>query len=310
MLKFATIPYVVLGTVASIITIAVFLVGFTDWVGFGDQADRPEQATSLSPAGPALPTTTPSPTITPYPTATPYPTQMFSLDRMMLAAETGTTSEGQDGAMREIAEIAINRGNYPKAIEAGTRSARYSQEAKTLTFVARRAVENGEYAYALEAAMSITLDSDLDNARYEVFCAIGEAFSSVLTWKDVQTRLISGRFPTVEKMLESGSSSGTYSGQARSLRKVAEIAIILGQHAQAIEAGKSTVLDDPAGETLTYVARCFVEGGRLEQALDAANAIPTYSSRDVMKVEVLAAINAFSREPYSAFSDPISPSCR
>ena len=310
MLKFVTIPYIVLGILASIITIAVFVAGFTDWVGFGDQANRSEQTTNVSPSGSTLSTTTVSPTTTPYPTATPYPTQIFSLDRMMIAAETGTTSDAQDRAMREIAEIAISRGNYPKAIEAGTRSATYSQEAKTLTFVARRAVENGEYAYALEAATAITLDSDLDNTRYEVLCAIREAFSSVLTWKDVQTRLVSARFPTVEKMLDSGSSSGKFSGQARALRKVAEIAIILGEHPQAIEAGKLTVLDDPAGETLSYVARCFIAGGRLEQALDAANAIPTYSRRGMMKVEVLAAINVFSREPYSAFSDPISPSCR
>ena len=294
----------VVGIPASIITIVGFVVAFSGWVNFGDQATRSEQPTNLSSS------VSTSPTTAPEPTTTPYPIQILSLDQMMVAAETGTTPDGRDRAMREVAEIAINRGNYDKAIEAGTRSATYPQEAKTLAFVARRAAENGEYEHALEATTAITLPDDLDDARFEVLCAITEAFSSVHTWLDVQSRVESAHFPTVGKMLDSASSSGTYSGQARALRKVAETAIVLGKHDQAIEAGALTVLPDPAAETLSYVARCFVEEGRLYYALEAANAIPTYSRRDVMKVEVLAAINASSSEPFSAFLDPIAPSCR
>lgn len=298
------------GILAGLITIFGFLFNVWDHFNFGVGEVNDEAINAATPVAVELPNAQILPTPAIDPTVTPRPTVALSLDQMMVAAEMGTTSDGQNRAMREIAEIAVKRRNYEKAIEAGTRSATYSQEAETLDFVARSGIKDGEYGHALAAVAAITLDEDHDDARLEIFCAIRNAFPSALPSLRVQEWTNSVRFPIVEELLQYAASSGTYRGQGDALRKAAEIAIILGKRSQAIEAGKLTVLDDPAVETLSFVARSFIEEAQFEFALEAANAIPTYSHRDLMKVEVLAAINANSHKPFSAFADPVAPSCR
>lgn len=310
MIRLLMIISAAIGIPAALITISGFIFGVCNFPEL--RSDRAQTAPNLTVTGAGLvtPTADVSPTATTYPTVTPRPTAVLSLDQMMLEAEAGTTSSGQDLAMREIAEIAVNRGNYEKAIEAGTRSASYSAEAETLAFVARRAVDEAEYGYALAAADAITLDEGHDDTRLDVFCAMREGLPSRLPSVLAQRWAHSMRYPTVDQMLKYANSSGTYSGRSEALRKVAEIAIVLGSRSGAIEAGKETPHNDQSVQTLTYVTRCFIEESQFGFALNAASAIPTYSQRDSMKVEVFAAVKTSSSQPFSAFADPISPSCR
>ena len=183
MIKLVVIVSAVIGLPPSLITVGWFFYGPWGLLDFRDDSPEPKTTSLEAPgdlnmrAGLSLPTATKVPT----PVHILYPTPALSLYEMMDAGETGTTDAAQDQSMREVAETALNFGDYKKAIEAGTRSGTIQGEAATLTFVARRAVKHGEFGHALDAATAITLDASLDHASrtpsiaslIEVFAGLG-----------------------------------------------------------------------------------------------------------------------------------------
>ena len=299
--------------IAAIFTIVDTPIGW--WERFisrnGTGGSAPTVQVASTPLG-VTPSSTPAiaPSFTPTAAPSFTPTAALSLDQMLEAAKSGTTFDGQDRALRKVAEIAVSRGEYSVAIEAASDSASYDAESETLTFVARRAVEEGLFKYALEAAGEITKSEDHDRTKLEVLCAIKVAYFERLSLVGDPLYSTPRAIPSLYQMLEAAKSARTYDGQDRALRKVAEIAVSRGEYSVAIEAASASASYDAESETLTFVARCAVEEGLFDYALQAADEIPTYSDNDRMKVEVLNAVKVAESEPFSSIGDPPSTSCR
>ncbi len=310
MTKLFLVMLAALSALAAVITVGEFAFGLWDFIGPEGRAPQQDTVGRTTVENPHVPTiaTTRAPNM--LPTNTPQPTRAFSLNEMMIAAETGTTDSGQNLGMRRVSEIALNSGDYETAIKAGKRSATSLGRAETLSNVARHAIKHHEYAYALEAAVAITIDSHLNKVRLEVLSAIREAQSSSLTSAGSRTSLQAGNFPSIFQMLAKARYGGTSIGQGMALRKVAEIAVILERYADAIEAGSSTRVEDLASATLTYVSRCAVAAAEFEYGLLAASAIPSTYRSSLMKVEVLSAVKVATMKRSTWFTDPISPPCR
>ena len=181
-----------------------------------------------------------TPSLTPTIAPSFTPTAALSLDQMLEAAKSGTTSDGRDRSLRKVAEIAVSRGEYSVAIEAASDSASNDAESETLTFVARRAVEEGLFKYALEAAGEITKSEDHDHTKLEVLCAIKVAYFEPLSLVGDPLYATPTASPSLYQMLEAAKSARTYDGQDRALRKVAEIAVSRGEYSVAIEAASAS----------------------------------------------------------------------
>lgn len=220
------------------------------------------------------------------------------------------TVEGQDKSSLRAARILVNRGEYKDAIDVALASASRSGETEALTLVAHKAIEDGQFTYALSAASELYYPADQDSVELEVVCAIQDVISETFAAIDAPSYDQSIRFPSLDKMKEAAESGGTNQGEDRLLRKIAETAIILGNYDFAIEAGSASYYTDAQSDALTFVARCAAEEGLFLDALTAASKIKSREARARVTGDVMSAIAIAEYEPFSPVIDPPSTSCR
>ena len=248
---------------------------------------------------------------TPIPTNTPsaVPAGFIPTEQLIAEAMSLTTSEGRNDGLKHAAEIALNRDQYYEAIRAADASVTATAQAATLTHIAHRAIEEGLYKIALDAAEAITLSEERNKVQYEVFCAIQavdyEPFLQGRRPMYATPKLL----PSTGALIRSAEAARTSMTRDRSLRKITQIAIDRQEYLLAVNAASAIYSADLQEEALTFVSRCTFEVGFHTIALDAAGKMRRSADQARMKNEILSAIKVAESERTRRVAVSSYPKC-
>ena len=129
-----------------------------------------------------VPQATPTASPTKVPTASPTPVP--PLDRQLEEALTVPSSTAKDSALFIVAQDAVIKMDYWTAIRAADASLGSTSEARSLSFVARCAIEDGEYDMAAAAAAKIESSTARSQMQLEVISARKSAPSAQASYSD------------------------------------------------------------------------------------------------------------------------------
>ena len=287
-------------------TLALFFVpGILDSLDFSTTSPSEASVAEASPTH-----TVAIPTPTPLSVRSGTIDQNLTKDRLIASVKASGTVSGQDASALRAARILVNRGDYEGAVEAALAGGSYGGQTIALTLVTHGAIKDGQHVHALTAAGKLYYVSSHDSVELEVFCAIRDAVSVLLVGHGQTIDMPTERYPSFEQMRNAAVSGGSYGGQAKSLRKISEIAVMLRKYDIAIDTASVIYYFSSQSEALTFVARCAVEEGLFNYALAAAAQINHVPTKSKVTASVMDAIAAAESEPFLSFVDFSSSSCR
>ena len=141
----------VLGIVASLITIILFALGILRFPWSSD--DEPQVV------APSAQSASPTPILSP---------EFESLEDFLRYAKSIPVPSERDQGLRTVAEFAVREGDYATAIEAGAYSPSSHEGAKTLSFVALCAAEEGLYETAYQTASKVRISAVESKVKREI----------------------------------------------------------------------------------------------------------------------------------------------
>ena len=159
------------GAFADLITISQYDFHLWDLLG---GSSNTEHSTSLDQSA------SPRPTLVPTVSPSPTPTPVSPLDRQLEEALSVDRSSARNAALFIVAQDAVLTRDYWTAIRAAAATPSSSQQARSLAFVVRCAIEDGLYVLAAEAASRISATGARDSLKIEVIEARRQSDSEVV----------------------------------------------------------------------------------------------------------------------------------
>ena len=255
-------------------------------------------------------------------TPTASPTSVPPLDRQLEEALTISGTTARNHALFIVAQDAVIKRDYWTAIRAADASPGDASEAQSLSFVARCAIEDGEYDTAAEAATRIGGDVVRNKIQLEVIAARKSAPSEQTPYDGDRENMncfhvVPEATPTasptkaptasptpvppLDKQLgEALTISGT-TARNHALFIVAQDAVIKRDYWTAIRAADASPGSTSEAQSLALVVRCAIEDGEYNMAAKAAARIRSTTARNQMQLEVIAARKSAPsvQNPYS-----------